>query len=101
MGGGGFFYFVSVFETRVSLCILGWPRSHCVVQAVLTLIDLSVFASQVLKVKMCTTMPYLKGYSLMCQASRAVSYMGNGTLRTCYYKNIPLEHIDWFELEVL
>jgi hypothetical protein len=51
------FVFVFVFRDRVSLCSPGCPRTHFVDQTGLELRNLPASASQVLGLKVCTTMP--------------------------------------------
>jgi hypothetical protein len=51
-----FFCSVWFFRDRVSLCSSGCPETHSVDQAGLELRDLPLFASQVLRWKVCTTM---------------------------------------------
>jgi hypothetical protein len=53
------FVFVFVFWVRVSLCTPGYPGTHSVDQAGLELRNLPASASQVLELKVCTTMPGL------------------------------------------
>ena len=48
---------ILVFRDRVSLCNPGCPRTQLVVQAGLELRNPPVSASQVLGLKVCTTMP--------------------------------------------
>ena len=54
-----FFYFFLVFRDRVSLYSSGYPGTLFVDQAGLELRNLPAFASQVLRLKACTTTPGL------------------------------------------
>jgi hypothetical protein len=53
------------FWDRVSLCIPGYPGTHCVDQAGLELRNPPASASQVLKLKACDTTAQLGGRSIL------------------------------------
>jgi hypothetical protein len=63
--GFGLFCFGLVFRDMVSLCSPGCPGTHFVDQAGLQLRNPPASASQVLRLKVCTTRPE-KGFKMFC-----------------------------------
>lgn len=50
-------YYLVWFACRVSLCSTNWPRNYCLDQTSLKLSEIQGLSSQVLKLKVCPTMP--------------------------------------------